>query len=431
MNSLIAVLNWLLRAGVPAMLEGAHGIGKTSIGYQLYLKVLAERTGVEQATLSSLDGRELAAFSKVGPDEFGLWSCSAANLTVEELIGYPQPQADGRVHYLRSYSFIPPPDHRGGGIWMVDELNLAFPEVERALMSLALEGRYLDYVLPAGVFIITSQNPAVGEYHSRKLNPPTLNRFCILKVQADAQEVMAHFRKQDFRDAILDCLSEHHDKVLNPHQAKLDFSIDQQPTSRSWEFVNRLMTCAKGTEVERLGLVAFSGLLGPTAANVFHKYAMDKGERTIPVKEVLSDYGIDMETFVPDKTGMENFPMTKVRKKVRRVSQSATVRMDIINDALERIMIRLTEIKTEVKAKSGSKRGDPREHLTMEQKTHILNVYAFLCDIPSDQTAAFVQRVKDVFDDTMGCFAETKLALECLHHFSKKRDKALSEKEAT
>lgn len=393
MKSIANALYLLYRAHVPTLLEGVHGIGKTSVLYQLHARIRAELNQSHgHAGKSTLDGRELAKMAHVGPDEFGLWACSAANLTIEELIGYPRPREDGRgIEYLRSFNFLPPPDHRGGGIWDIDELNLASAEVERALMSVSLEGRYLDYVLPDNIFIVTSQNPATGEYHSRRLNPPTLNRFCQIKVVADATETIQHFLARDFHPAILDCVSEHSDQVLNPHQAKVDFSIDQQPTSRSWEYVDRVLKVATKEEIDTVGLIVFSGLLGPSAGAVFQKFAQEQGERSIPIDEVLMDYGYDDETYDADETNIETWPMTKIRRRVRRACHQASVRADIINLALAALAHRLKEIAAEVKAE-GVRTG---KDMSPEHKRKVINALAFLCDLPPDQCGPpFMRQIK-------------------------------------
>lgn len=432
------VLYWLYRAGVPAMLEGVHGIGKTSLLYQLHAKI-AKLKGQNHEHLlqSTVNARDLVKLSRVGANEFGLWASSAANLTIEEAIGYPQPKPDDTIHYLRSHSFIPPPDHAGGGILSVDELNLSDQTLERALMSIALEGRFLDYVLPPDIMVVTSQNPAAGEYHARRLNPPTVNRFCWIKVLAVNGEVLQHFTERDFHDAIIACISEHGDSVLNPHQLKIEFNNDQVPTSRSWEYVNRLMQKAEGDEIARLGLIAFAGLLGPSAAGVFQKFALERGERSIPVDEVLTGYGYDPKTYIPykdQKTGIEgtrvkDIKETPIRKRVRKISQAASVRMDLVSAALTVLAARLSAIGEEVRKQSAGQRGTPWEVMTEEQRAAVINSLIFLCDVPPDLAGtAFMKRLQtnDAFTYTIYAAQKHSIMKDYHDHWAKAEETAFA-----
>lgn len=422
MQSISDILFLLYRAGVPAMLEGVHGIGKTSLCYQLHSRVIKELgkeknippSSVDTSMLSTLDARKAVVLSKVGTDEFGLWSCSAANVTVEEFIGYPQPQ-DGVISYLRSHNFIPPPDHRGGGIWNVDELNLGFQEVEKAVMSIALEGRYLDYVLPDGVFVITSQNPSAGEYQSRKLNPPTLNRFCYLRAEALPDEVLNHFMAKEFHPSIIDCLTEHSATALNPHQDKVEFENHQVPTSRSWEMVNRVMKVATEKEIAEHGLTVFSGLLGPTTASVYFKFAQEKGERSIPIDEVLTSYGYDEKTYDPDNSSYDKWPVTPLRKKIQAMVKRKTVRVDIINLALNVLVERLGKMATEVEERhKKASGGSVYKNMAPEHRAALANIMVFLHDLPSDQAGpAFLRKIQGkAYDFTLRPFARDKIACD-------------------
>lgn len=423
MTLISRVLHVCQRAGVPVILEGGHGIGKTSLLYQVHGRICAERgQDSGHAAKSTLDGRELARLANVDKNAFGLWACSAANLTIEELIGYPQPQENGTIRYLRSHNFLPPPDHEGGGIWDIDELNLASPEVERALMSVALEGRYLDYVLPPDIFIVTSQNPAVGEYQSRRLNPPMLNRFCQIKVIADAGDVLAYFRDRDFHPAILDCVAEHSDQVLNPHQAKISFDIDQVPTSRSWEYVDRVMNVITPEEIAAIGPIVFTGLLGASAAGVFQKFAMAQGERSIPIAEVLANYGYDPKTYDRDNVTHDAWPMTDIRRRVLKISQRASVRADLINLALQSLADELKGIAKDVRAAAAKReRGALIDAMTEEQKRACVNALAFLCDLPPDQSGPPFMRVikNECFDYTFKPLAKHKICRDYWLHWKR------------
>jgi hypothetical protein len=414
------------RAGVNVIYEGVHGIGKSSIVFQIHQMVRKERgQAFDSLDADTLDGHMMAKYALVPKNEYGLWSSSAANLTVEEIIGFPVRDAavGGEVlRYLRCNNFLPPANHEGGGILHVDELNLAFPEVERAMMSIALEGRYLDYILPRDVWIVTSQNPAGGEYQSRRLNPPTLNRFCIITARTDAQETIRHFVKLGFHESIVDCITEATEDCLNPHQNKVESDIKQVPTSRSWGYVSKIMKVATPEEVKTLGLTVFTGLLGATTASTYHKFAMAQGVRTIPVEEVITDYGAKAEEYDAEKTSIAKWPETKIRQKVQNIVRRATVDVSILKLAIDSVISRMKKIHEDVRNELTERREkgstDVKFKHTPEQKVAVLNIMAFLCDLPPDVCGlAFLNQIQDEYDTTMGLYEDSQLMEDYYTHY--------------
>ncbi len=437
MNHVIACARLLMKAGVNLIIEGPHGIGKTSIAIQLHQERRHELgQSFDSLDADTLEGREMAKYALVPENEFGLWASSAANLTIEELIGYPtrDENVGGRavLRYLRSHNFLPPPDHKGGGMLVVDELNLSFVEVERAMMSIALEGRYLDYVLPPNIWIATSQNPATGDYQSRRLNPPTLNRFCIISARADSRETLAFFRKRDFDESIIDAISENPDDMLNPHQNKISSEITQVPTSRSWAYVNRVMKVATPEQIKELGLTIFTGLLGPSAASTFNKFAQDQGVKTIAIDEVLKNYGADADAYSCEDTSMAKWPETKIRRRVRSLVKKATVDVAILKLAMDKIVDELKVINGSVREDLKVRREkDDKETKfvhTPEQRTAVLNIMAFLCDLPPDVSGlAFLNQIVDEYDATMGLYEDSQMMEDYYNHYHVRVTKSLGE----
>lgn len=344
LTTLPEILLVLQKAGIPAMVEGVHGIGKTSIDYQVWKKIRQERNQPVPEKVDTLSARSLTKYSHPPKDEYGLWAFAAPNLSIEELIGYPVADRDAKVlSYLRCNNFIPPEDHVGGGMLSCDELNLASDDIERALMSLMLEGRFLDYTLPPGIFIVTSQNPAAGEYHARKLNPPTLDRFCWLTVVADHGEVMNHFIASGLHEDILSFLGTNRE-ALNSHQAvMLKAEVKKAGTSRGWEYVNRVMsvlTPAQINEGSAVGYAIIRGLLGDTAANMFISHIRNplRNDLTITGKEIAETYGVTVESLYSpydsfDTKNPKN--VSAARQKALRCSRLAKVRVDVLNRALK------------------------------------------------------------------------------------------------
>lgn len=143
-------------AGVPVLLWGAPGTGKTSA-----LRAMAAAAGLPcEVVIASI--RE--------PSDF-------AGLPVV---------VDGDVR------FAPPTWARrladaGRGLLFLDELSTAPPAVQAALLRVVLERVVGDLALPAAVAVVAAANPPEQAADGWDLSPPLANRFCHLEWEVDAR----------------------------------------------------------------------------------------------------------------------------------------------------------------------------------------------------------------------------------------------------
>jgi hypothetical protein len=148
------------RSGVPALLWGPPGVGKTAS-----LRALGARLGVPVVeVITSI--RE--------PSDF---------------LGLPV-VVDGRVVYH------PPAwveELRDGGILFFDEISTAPPAVQAALLRVVLERRVGEHQLPDTVWVVAAANPPDQAAGGWDLAPPLANRFIHLTWRHDAMRWAEEF----------------------------------------------------------------------------------------------------------------------------------------------------------------------------------------------------------------------------------------------
>jgi len=148
------------RSGVPALLWGPPGVGKTAS-----LRALGARLGVPMVeVITSI--REPADF-----------------------LGLPV-VVDGGVKYVPS-SWVE--ELKDGGILFFDEISTAPPAVQAALLRVVLERRVGEHQLPDTVWVVAAANPPDQAAGGWDLAPPLANRFMHLQWRHDAMRWAEEF----------------------------------------------------------------------------------------------------------------------------------------------------------------------------------------------------------------------------------------------
>jgi hypothetical protein len=470
MMNLIMAMYVLFRAGVAGLLEGVHGTGKTSVIYSLWAKIALEREEItleEYKSISSVGIGKFFQTQEYRPDRFWIWSFSAANIMIDEIIGYadkhrPWEEADAlawrtaasmasnptevgehykvimanimeergiteadrgqtKLNYLRSSQFLPPETHTGGGIFFPDELNLSSPQVERALMSIMLEDRFLDFTMPDGIWKVSSQNPPTANYHAREMNPPTLDRFCRLAVKTSLNETIQVFSNLGFNDVVQEALADHGDEMHNVHEAEVDFEVDTVCNNRGLDFASRILNVIEKHELEKVGLKLLQGVVGQTAGAAIHKKAMNRKDTKLNINEIFKGYGVELDTYDPKSTWPQDIKDTPVRRKVKMIANKATVRADLLEPVLRNALRFCTEINKKTVDEFGN---DFKKYKHSDaDRLKLLNLMVFLTDIPSDFTRRFLfSDIQDAraFEGSIGTHAHSKLGKAISQHASKK-----------
>lgn len=162
MNMQQATLSLALDAGLPILLWGAPGVGKTAQVRQV-------------ALFRGWPILEVIA-SRRSPEDFGGWPTPGPDgLRFEPGAGFRDFAAECTV--------------AGGGVLFLDELSCAPPAVQAALLTLILDKRIGDWSLPACVRVVAAANPPDMAAGGWDLAAPAANR--LLHVEWPMPEVGA------------------------------------------------------------------------------------------------------------------------------------------------------------------------------------------------------------------------------------------------
>lgn len=151
----VEALGLAVAAGVPVLLWGAPGTGKTSA-----ITAMADAAGLPCETV-------IAAIRE--PSDFsGL------------------PVIDGGVVHFAPPRWAERLAAAGEGVLFLDEISTAPPAVQAALLRVVLERVVGDLPLPAGVVVVAAANPPELAADGWDLSAPLANRFCHLDWEVDA-----------------------------------------------------------------------------------------------------------------------------------------------------------------------------------------------------------------------------------------------------
>lgn len=162
----VAALSVAVGAGVPVLLWGAPGTGKTSV-----VQALADAAG---------------------------WPCETVIASLREpsdFAGLPVVVGDGADAEV----LLAPPrwarrlQDAERGLLFFDEISTAPPAVQAALLRVVLERTVGDLRLPDGIAVVAAANPPEQAADGWDLSAPLANRFCHLDWTADARRMAEGF----------------------------------------------------------------------------------------------------------------------------------------------------------------------------------------------------------------------------------------------
>ena len=153
-----------LNAGVPVLVWGPPGVGKTAS-----VMALAKQLGLPiEVIIASI--RE--------PSDF---------------LGLPVHDSSSRSTRFDPPSWAVRLAQAGRGILFIDEINTAPPAVQAALLRVVLERAVGELQLPDGVKMIAAANPPELSAGGWELSPPLANRFAHIRWELNPAEWVAEF----------------------------------------------------------------------------------------------------------------------------------------------------------------------------------------------------------------------------------------------
>ena len=205
-------------AGLPLLLVGPHGIGKSE-----FLVAWAVSRGLETCVLD------------------------LSLLEPTDLQGLPYRER-GLTRYAPPASL---PQGDKPCILILEELNRCDRSVRQPCLQLLTTRRLNDYALPDDCFLAACVNPDQGGYDVDAFDPALASRFVELKVRADAPAWLMWARSARLWPAVVDFV------------ARFPQALDKAPP-RSWTYAARLVEAAAKTGLPIASIEpALVGLLGP------------------------------------------------------------------------------------------------------------------------------------------------------------------------
>lgn len=236
------------RAGLPVMLIGSYGIGKSDL-----LSLAAKMLGIQ------LLMRDLSLMEAV------------------DLTGIPRINGQGRTQYAAP-AFLP---RKGRGLLLLEELNRTPPHVRAPCLQLLTARRLNDYTLPDGWLPVAAMNPPDGEFQVDPLDPALASRFLQIHVRADVTEWVAWARRQRL-----------HAKVVEFVEMTPGVFDDPEANPRAWTWVSQLLVAWEQSETpwQCELLTAVAGKVGPSWAQAFLQF-YEGQERPLTGEEIATRYG--------------------------------------------------------------------------------------------------------------------------------------------
>jgi DNA polymerase III delta prime subunit len=223
----IAEVKKAAAAGLPVLLLGSPGIGKTTVGYILAQELSLPYVEVRPAEFEAVDFRGIP--------------------TVE----------NGRTRW-NVPNFWP----ESACLLNVDEITQAPMELTSPLLKLFLGGAIGDYKLPEGTVLMATGNLVSDRAGCSRLSSALRERCIVITIEPDFAEWRGWYQEQSFADAGLLAFLESNPAMFSKWDAKQDFN---QPTPRNWARLSRLLPYEPEQET-------VAGIIGPDAAASFCRW---------------------------------------------------------------------------------------------------------------------------------------------------------------
>jgi predicted GIY-YIG superfamily endonuclease len=201
-------------AGVPSMIHGGPGEGKSQLVYNFANKRGAKLYELRANLFDPVDVRG------------GLKVVEMEDGTYKTRYGIPED--------------YPPSDYEGTVVLFIDEITNAPKATQNALLQLLLDDKIGTYHLPKNTIKIAAGNRAQDRAAVHEMPTPVKNRFAHYTVEAHIDDWVAWAINNDVDPSIIAFLR---------YRPALLSSVDSKenafPTPRAWEFLNKKLPFMK------------------------------------------------------------------------------------------------------------------------------------------------------------------------------------------
>lgn len=262
-DGLTQMIQTSLATDVPLLVLGGFGIGKSAI-----IKQQAEASGYIMADFR---------LSQMLPEDLGgLPIPSKKGDSVKRLM----PDLIKRVWDLHEASGAPV-------LLFLDEITSGLPTILAAAYQLVLDRCLGEYCLPEGTRIVCAGNRAEDRGVTYDMPRPMANRMMIVEfVGPTWDQFELHAIKSGFHPHVLAFLKSAPSYICG--EVDVDDAEGRNPTSRSWEFVSRILHHADATNVRlRDRMLPIAAAVGDKAALQFEA-VLRMAEKLVPYEQVLA-----------------------------------------------------------------------------------------------------------------------------------------------
>jgi len=233
-------------AGLPALLVGRHGIGKSE-----FLTAWARSRGITPYVLD------------------------LSLLEATDLTGMPF-VADGATRFAPPAT-LPPSNATTPTALVLEELNRCDRSVRQPCLQLLTTRRLNEYALPRDCFLAACVNPPDTGYDVDELDEALASRFATFPVEPDRAAWCAWARASDLPPFLVAFIEKHRQ------------AFDSNPP-RTWTFAGRLAAAAlargaNGDELEQ----ALRTVLGPISTQALLMHLRESGEVPPDARDVVGD----------------------------------------------------------------------------------------------------------------------------------------------
>lgn len=273
-NDITRAIDFLFEAKITPLLQGYHGVGKTSLVEQIAKQRNANLIVIRLGQLS--DAGDLIGLADFIRDETG-----RATKTV-----FAAPE------------MLPTTDTGRETILFFDEINRSHKDLIQAIFQAIESGTQLGPHKLVNTKVIAAMNPPTGDYMVLDLTDPAFgDRFCHIKFEPTQEEFLT-WGRENAKGDFIEFLNEHRGHIEENHNPLSLAHV--KPSRRSAVRFQSLINLGLP---EDLRFEIGCGIVGAEAAAAFEAYVREKPKK-INIEDLLKDFKL-----VKKQVAEQNMPM--------------------------------------------------------------------------------------------------------------------------